>query len=143
MPKFWTLVLTPILALAFFLAGAPSANAFGSEALGCDWGSGWVANNCGGGDGILTFSVHNLSGTYSYSWTVTTDLGQTVTGPCTGQSLCIDSGCTSTSSTCRLVATGNLHDRVLTAKLTLTQSGLSRTIQAQATMWADPTLCRC
>jgi hypothetical protein len=135
MRKFWTLALTPLLALAFFLVGAPSANAFGSEVLGCAWnGGGWVASNCGGGSGQVVFSAHNLSGSYSYSWTIVNDLGYSY-GPCTGATPCIISGCTATSSTCTLAAEGPLHDRVVTASLTLHQSGLSRTIQAKATIW--------
>jgi hypothetical protein len=144
MRKLWTLALAPILALAFFLVGAPSANAFGSEVLGCDWGTGWVANDCGGGSGMVTFSAHNLSGSYSYSWTLTRDTGDTLTVSCsTGISPCVYSGCTATSSSCTIYADGGRHNHVLTASLTLTQSGLSRTIQAQLTMYPDPTLCYC
>jgi hypothetical protein len=142
MRKLWTLLLTPILVLAFCLVSAPNANAFGSEVLGCDWGTGWVANNCGGGSGTLVFSAHNLSGSYSYSWTIKNDLGNSY-GPCTGATPCITSGCTATSSTCTLAAEGPLHDRVVTATLTLTQSGLSRTITAQATIWGQPIGCKC
>jgi hypothetical protein len=133
MRRFWTLLLTPVLTLAFFVLGSPAANAFGSEVLGCDWGTGWVANNCGGGNGLVTFSAHNLSGTYSYSWTLT---GYGATN--------ISSGCTATSSTCTVnTGNGGLNDRTLTASLTLTQSGRSRTITAQATVWASGDCLKC
>ncbi|HJQ01026.1 MAG TPA: hypothetical protein VJ851_05460 [Jatrophihabitans sp.] len=128
MRRFWTLLLTPVLAVAFFMVGSPAANAFGAEVLGCSWNSGpWIANNCGGSDGLLTFSAHNLSGTYSYSWTLT---GY--------PSLTIVSGCTATSSTCTVdTGDGALRDHTLTASLTLTQSGQSRTITAKATVYAN------
>jgi hypothetical protein len=128
MRRFWTLLLTPVLALAFFMVASPNANAFGAEVLGCSWGSGpWIANNCGGGDYTLTFSAHNLSGTYSYSWTLTGSSTTTIT-----------SGCTATSSTCTVNADPlGRQDQTLTASLTLTQSGRSRTITAQATIWHD------
>ena len=136
MRRFWTLLLTPVLALAFFLVGNPAANAFGSEVLGCAWNGGtWVANNCGGGVDNLTFSPHNLSGSYSYSWTVKYG-ASTVTSPCTsGIEPCILSGCTTTSSTCTIYAEDPypLHDKVITASLRLTQSGQSRTITASGT----------
>jgi len=136
MRRFWTLLLTPVLALAFFLVGSPAANAFGSEVLGCAWNGGtWVANNCGGGDDNLTFSPHNLSGSYSYSWTVKYG-PSTLTALCSsGVDPCILSGCTATSSTCTVYAPdpAPLHNKVITASLRLTQSGQSRTITASGT----------
>jgi hypothetical protein len=139
MRRFWTLLLTPVLALAFFMVASPAANAFGGEVLGCSWGSSaWVANNCGGGYDLVTFSAHNLSGTYSYSWTIKNDFGSTINA-CNGVTFpCLYSGCTTTSSSCTLNAYGPTHDRVYTASLQLTQSGQSRTITAQATGFADP-----
>jgi hypothetical protein len=143
MCRFRTLLLAPLLALALLLVGIPSANAFGGEVLGCAWNGGsWTANNCGGSDGTLTFSAHNLSGSYSYSWTVTYG-PSTVTTPCTsGIEPCIQSGCTATSSSCTVFADNPypLHDKVITASLRLTQSGQSRTITASATAlsYKDP-----
>jgi hypothetical protein len=135
MRKFWTLLLTPVLAFAFFLVGSPAAQAFGSEVLGCNWGStAWTAGNCGSGDGNLTFSVQNLSGSYSYNWTVTYG-SSTVTSPCNGGDPCILSGCTASSSTCTVYADNPypLHDKVITATLQLTQSGQTRTLTASGT----------
>jgi hypothetical protein len=121
MRRFWTLLLTPVLTLAFFMAGSPAANAFGAEVLGCSWGSGpWIANDCGGGDGLVTFSAHYLSGSYSYSWTL-------------NRSVTIISGCNATSSTCTVdPPVLGLKPGLLRATLTLTQSGQSRTISAVA-----------
>jgi hypothetical protein len=66
-------------ALAFFVVGSPSANAFGSEVLGCDAGGVWVANSCmttGSQDTgtllLINFSPGNTSGTYTTSWVVKT-----------------------------------------------------------------------
>ncbi|MEO7260523.1 MAG: hypothetical protein ABI047_04610 [Jatrophihabitantaceae bacterium] len=144
MRRFWTLVLTPVLALAFFLAGSPAANAFGSEVLGCAWNGGsWVANNCGSSTGNLAFSPHNLSGSYSYSWTVTYG-ASTVTTPCaSGIEPCILSGCTATSSSCTVYADNPypLTNRVITARLQLTQSGQSRTITASGTAYSSKPAC--
>ena len=61
MRRFWTLLLSPVLALAFFLAGSPAANAFGTEVLGCSWNGGtWIGNNCGYGGGQLAFSAQSV-----------------------------------------------------------------------------------
>jgi hypothetical protein len=140
MRRFWTLLLTPVLAVAFFMVASPTANAFGSEVLGCAWpNSGWVANDCGGGYGIVTYSAHNLAGTYSYNWTLTNNLGNTISNACNGVTWpCIYSGCTTTSSSCELDTSYGFHDHVYTAILKLTQSGQSRSITAQATGLADP-----
>jgi hypothetical protein len=138
MRKFWTLVLAPVLALAFFVLGTPSAQAFGSEVLGC--GSSptytWTANACDAGDGIVLFSPHNLSGSYSYRWTITQWDGSVLTSSCNGSTYpCISSGCTTTSSTCYIETRRIIrYDRTVTASLRLTQSGQSRTIQATATI---------
>lgn len=143
MRKLWTLATATVMAIAFFIAGSPAANAWGTEVLGCNWGSGWIANYCGGGGWEpVTFSPHNLSGTYSYNWTITVTAGSTtstVTNQCNAITYpCIQSGCTATSSTCTINTAGGLHDTTLTASLRLTQSGQSRTIQASATIYADP-----
>jgi hypothetical protein len=56
-----------VLAVTCFLVRSPAANAFGAEVLGCSWNGGaWIANDCGYGDGDVTFSAHNLSGSHSY-----------------------------------------------------------------------------
>lgn len=136
MRRFVTFLLSPVLALAFFLAGSPAANAFGSEVLGCAWNGGpWIANNCGSNNYNLTFSARNLSGSYSYSWTVKY-ASSTLTTPCgSGIDPCILSGCTATSSSCTIYADNPwpAGDKVVTASLRLTQSGQSRTITASAT----------
>jgi hypothetical protein len=144
MRRFWSLLLTPVLTVAFFLAGSPAANAFGSEVLGCAWNArAWTANNCGYGTGTITFSPVNLSGSYSYSWTVTYG-GSVVTTPCSsGIEPCILSGCTATSSSCAVYADNPypLKDRVITASLQLTQSGQSRTITASGTAKSSTPTC--
>lgn len=144
MRRFWTLLLAPVLAMTFFIVASPAAHAFGAEVLGCSWNGGsWIANNCGGNNGLVTFSARNLSGSYSYSWTLKVN-SSTISNGCNGVSEpCIYSGCTTTSSTCTVSTYGALHDRVLTASLRLTQSGQSRTITAQATSLADPACIKC
>ncbi len=146
MRRFLTLLLTPLLVLTFFLADSPAANAFGSEVLGCSWNGGpWVANGCGASDGSLTFSPHNLSGTYSYSWTITYG-AFTVTNTCgNGLEPCL-SGCTTTSSSCTILADNPwpAQSKPVTASLQLTQSGQSRTITASATVYSyKPDCTRC
>jgi hypothetical protein len=146
MRRLWALTLAPLLALAFVLLGSGPANAFGSEVLGCSVdGSTWIAGSCAGGAGdgpgvtsIIEFAPHNLSGTYTYAWTVKTQSGIVVSGKCgtTSGLPCVYAGCTSTSSSCDIkVDGGALHDRTYSASLRLTQAGLSRTITASATIW--------
>jgi hypothetical protein len=74
MRKLLTAVSALVAALAFFVVGSPSANAFGSEVLGCDAGLGWTANSCSdlgsqpnGTVIIVDFSAANTSGTYTTS----------------------------------------------------------------------------
>ena len=135
-----TLALAPLLTLAFLTMGSGSANAFGSEVLGCYVNSAsWTANSCAGGDTdtftgpfVIHFTPHNLSGTYSYQWTVAN-----ITAACsTGADPCIYSGCTSTSSSCAIqVAQAGRRDKTFTVTLVLTQSGQSRTLQAQGVIY--------
>ena len=136
MRKFWTLMLAPVVALAFFVLGTPAAHAFGTEVLGCTFGSAsWTANSCSGPYGDATFSPSNLSGAYSYGWTIT-QYGAPVTNVCGSGTYgtCIYSGCTATSSTCSVNIAGNLYSsETVVATLVLTQSGQSRSIQASAT----------
>jgi hypothetical protein len=137
MQKLLTWAFTPVLALAFFVLGTPAANAFGTEVLGCQFGSAsWTANTCGPGLGVVTFSPNNLSGAYTYGWSVTHD-GAPVTNICssTTGAPCIYGGCTATSSTCDIRTAGStFSQRTVVATLVLTQSGQSRTIQATATV---------
>ncbi|HJQ01805.1 MAG TPA: hypothetical protein VJ851_09400 [Jatrophihabitans sp.] len=128
--RFWTLILTPVLALVFLLAGSPAANAFGSEVLGCAWNGGtWTANTCGYGDADITFSPQGLSGTYSYRWTIS------ISG--TGYNSIV-SGCTTTSTTCTLdVQPSTYQKRNIDVALQLTQSGVSRTISATAYVYSS------
>lgn len=155
MRKLWALALTHVLALAFFVLGSAPAHAFGSEVLGCQVSQAglpaptWTANSCGIGRTSddyywITYSPHNLSGTYSYQWTLSRLGGTgTITTTCTTSptSACIDSGCTTTSSICVLKVLNPPSDRTYVASLRLTQSGLSRTIQAQALITGDPVTC--
>jgi hypothetical protein len=150
MRRSWALLLTPVLAMFFFVFGSPSANAFGSEVLGCAFdNSAWSANSCsGGGDFgngiyVIHFTPHNMSGTYSTSWTVFNNTSGTfVTGSCGGTSVtnCIWSGCTASATTCDLGAGEGARDRTYTVTLTLTQSGQTRSIQASALVHKDPGL---
>lgn len=137
MRRFWALALTSIFALALFVLGTPAANAFGAEVLGCKFGSAssWTANSCSGSYGV-TFSPSNLSGTYTFGWTVTQN-GTPITNMCSSGTggACIDSGCTATSSTCTVYPQASLYStETAVATLVLTQSGQSRTIQATATV---------
>ena len=139
MRRLLILLFAPVLSLAFFVLGNPAAHAFGSEVLGCQFGttgSTWTANSCGPGLGVVTFSPHNLSGTYSFGGTIKHD-GVPVTTACSSTSSgpCLSSGCTATSSTCAVkVVPSSSAYRYVTATLGLTQSGRSRTIQATATV---------
>lgn len=137
MRRLRTLVLAPVCALALFVLGAPAAHAFGTEVLGCTFGtSAWTANSCGPGLGVVEFSPNNLSGSYSYGWTIVHD-GSTVTTVCssTTGAPCLYSGCTASSSTCQVRTAGSPYStRQVVATLVLTQSGQSRTIQATATV---------
>jgi hypothetical protein len=148
MRKLWAMVLAPLLTLAFFVVGSPAANAFGSEVLGCAFDSGaWTANSCtGGGDGwvsVIHYSPHNLSGAYSTSWTVTGP-SAAVTGNCSTTPVpCIYSGCTASSTTCDIKARSQTTIKTYTASLSLTQSGLTRTIQAQASVYSYDPCTRC
>ncbi|MEO7260382.1 MAG: hypothetical protein ABI047_03865 [Jatrophihabitantaceae bacterium] len=149
MRAFWAAVLTPVLTLAFFMLGSPAATAFGSEVLGCAVDTAaWTANSCGGGgDGAISvvhYSPQNLSGTYSKSWTVTGPGGTAITGNCNTTAIpCIYSGCALSSTTCDIKVRSGPNDRTFTASLRLTQSGLTRTIQAQAVIYASGICLKC
>jgi hypothetical protein len=141
MRKLWAAVVTPLLALSFLVIGSPAANAFGSEVLGCAVDTAvWTANSCGGSDGALSmihYSPQNLSGAYSKSWTVTGPGSTAITGSCSTKAApCIYTGCTSSSTTCDVQVRSGTVDRTFIASLRLTQSGLTRTIQAQAVIYA-------
>jgi hypothetical protein len=147
MRKLCTAALALFSALAFLSVGSPSANAFGSEVLGCSFDSGaWTANSCFGGDnpGVieqLYFVPHNLSGSYTMSWTVTNKFGAAVGNCGSGGTNCISAGCTSTSISCYLSTSTGINDKTFTATLTLTQSGQTRTISATATVYGDSSTC--
>ena len=146
MRKLWAAVLSPVLALAFFVMGSPAANAFGSEVLGCGYpGSTWTATQCSGvGGNLVQFVPHYLSGTYSYQWTLTYSSGTPITATCSATSPvpCISSGCTSTSSSCTILTQDALQTKTYVATLRLTQAGKSRTIQASAVVTPYPEPCR-
>jgi hypothetical protein len=147
MRKAWSLALTPVVALAVSAALTTPAHAFGAEVLGCSVnGAAWTANACSGDSAggttasMIEFAVHNLSGTYTYAWTpaATTDCSSTTFKPC------IYRGCTATASICDIeVGGGGLHDKYYTTSVKLTQSGLSRTLTATATMYANPDCLYC
>jgi|GEM_PF-2845130 len=133
-----------VLALGFLVVGSAPAHAFGSEVLGCTVDNstvGWTANSCEGyADNpppAVHFSARNLSGSYSMSWTLTRDTTP-ITANCssTVTTNCITGGCTAPSTTCdvRVQSTAKTSHKY-TATLRLTQSGLSRTIQAQALLY--------
>lgn len=147
MRRMWAAALAPALAVVFLMLGSAPASAFGGEVLGCGFNPpAWTANSCAGADD-LTFAVHNLSGTYTYAWTITNDRGTVITRICYSGGVltvpCIQSGCTATSSTCELDVYGFSRDITYTASLRLTQAGLSRTLQAQALAYADPACRTC
>ena len=144
MSKFRTMVLAPVLALAFLVIGNPAAHAFGSEVLGCAFDNGaWYANSCTGPDAdivtVIHFSPHNLSGTYSYKWTITAPSGSTLTTKCSSNTLpCIAGGCTTTSTTCDVKTAPNArYEKTFWANLQLTQSGQTRSIRASAVVNAN------
>jgi hypothetical protein len=150
MRKLLTLLLTPVLALFFLVLGSPSANAFGSEVLGCGVDSAaWTANSCSGGGAsstgphVIHYAAHILSGSYAMKWTATNGFGQVVTASCGGGTVinCIWGGCTASSTTCDIGAGQFLQDKTFTATLQLTQSGQTRSISANAVIYGTPT-CR-
>jgi hypothetical protein len=151
MRKILVVAFAHVLALAFLVVGSVPARAFGSEVLGCTVSNsttGWTANSCTGNTDVpapvVHFSPQNLSGSYSMSWTLTmgtttTTTTTAITANCssTVTTNCINGGCTATSTTCDVKAQGGRNNRTYTASLRLTQSGLSRTIQAQALLYGD------
>jgi hypothetical protein len=152
MRKLLTAVSALVAALAFFVVGSPSANAFGSEVLGCDAGGYWSANSCQASElpnyhlVTVDFSPHNTSGTYTTSWSVTNKNGAAVTQSCYanyGNTPCIEPGsCAAGSMACTIVVrVGPTNDKVFTAALTLTQSGQTRTITAAVTIPAGSGPC--
>jgi hypothetical protein len=143
MRRLWAAALTPVLGLAFLVVGGGSANAFGGEVLGCAFsGSSWTAGSCDGYT-TATYSFVNLSGTYSFGWTFTENGLNATIKPCNGTYLpCINSGCTATSSTCTITHEPLQAPQTITATVRLTQSGLSRTVQASATFERDGSGCR-
>ena len=148
MRKLLTAVFALVAALASFVVGSPSANAFGSEVLGCYVENPpWLANSCDSagnepayGLTPIYFSPHNTSGTYTTSWYVHNANGVAVTQSCSSNytnTPCIDYGCSAGSMACNIaVRVGPTNDKVITAALTLTQSGRTRTITAAATIYA-------
>ena len=145
MRKLLTLAFAHVLALAFLMVGSAPAHAFGSEVLGCAVSANaWTANSCAG-DGdtpppVIHLSAHNLSGSYSMRWSITGPTGYPITSNCSSTTTinCISSGCTVSSATCDLRAQSGKANHTYTASLRLTQSGLSRTIQAQAVVYGVP-----
>jgi hypothetical protein len=146
MRKLFGLAFSCVLAVALLVLGSPAANAFGSEVLGCAFvsdGLSWTANSCAGGGGEshvinhIQYSPHNLSGTYSMHWTAGDSVGNPITATCsTGILPCIESGCTSTSTTCAIETNTPAQAKTYTASLQLTQFGQTRTIRASATVEA-------
>ena len=143
MRRLWAAALAVLSTLTFLIVTSPPASAFGSEVLGCSVDSAtWTANSCSG-QGVYThvsvihFVPHNLSGSYTKSWLIAYG-SYTVTGACgTGVYPCISSGCTASSTTCDVQVMTGTADRVITGLLTLTQSGQTRSYQANATIYGD------
>ena len=121
-----------------------SSGGGGNEVLGCAFDAGpWTANSCniGGTLGdidVAHFVPHNLSGTYTKSWTVTGPSG-TALSNCSSTVTynCISGGCTSTSTTCDITVRTAKNDHTYTASLKLTQSGVTKTISASAVVYGD------
>jgi hypothetical protein len=145
--KLWIAISTSVLALAFFLVGSPAAHALGSEVLGCAFDSGaWTANACDGGgisgvNNTVHFAAHNLTGTYSMTWTVMKPGGVTASNCLPGYVDCISSGCTATSTTCDIRVHSGNFDRTFTTTLKMTQSGWVKTLQAQALVFGTESRC--
>jgi len=144
MGKLRAATLALLLAAAFLIVGSPPASAFGSEVLGCSANGGWTANTCSTGANItegspifVNFSPSNTSGTYGTSWTIIDD-GVAVTRHClsTHDGPCIYSGCSAGAMNCQVLDVVGADAYVITAYLTLTQSGKSRTLRADATIKA-------
>ena len=113
----------------------------GNEILGCAFdSSAWTANSCAlsgtlGDIDVAHFVPHNLSGSYTMSWTVTGPSG--ALSNCSTGYNCISAGCTSTSTTCDITVRTGLNDHTYTATLKLTQSGVTKTISASAIVYGD------
>jgi hypothetical protein len=148
MGKLVTAGLALLAALAFFVVGSPSANAFGSEVLGCSVdGFMWTANSCDDAPQAeyhtlhqISFTPHNLSGSYTTSWTVTSQAGTTITATCNSaysNAPCISGGCTASALSCSVNVWTGVNDKTFTAALRLTQSGQTRTVTATATIYAS------
>ena len=160
MRKMWALAFAPVLTFAFFMVGSAPANAFGGEVLGCYSDAagvtgGWTASHCSVGGKYFTvgdlddvkFEARNLSGAYTFAWTVGLQGATTFTpftGSCASDTAynCISSGCTATSATCVVTVKVGATGKSILATLKLTQSGLSRTISATAGVEAAPTCCK-
>ena len=139
MRKLCAAAVALLSAVAFLIVGSPPASAFGSEVLGCSTStsSTWTADHCSSSalkpiktTVTVTFSPENMSGTYGTSWALTGDTP-----------INISSGCTAGSLSCTIHEEVGLDNYVYTAALTLTQSGQTRTISAQATIKAGSCTC--
>ncbi|HJQ03364.1 MAG TPA: Ig domain-containing protein [Jatrophihabitans sp.] len=116
----------------------------GNEVLGCGFDSGpWTANSCNisgtlGDIDVANFVPHNLSGTYTMSWTVTGPSG-TALSNCSSTVTynCLSGGCTSTSTYCNVTVRTGKNDHTYNASLKLTQSGVTKTISASAVVYGD------
>lgn len=140
MRKLWTAALALVSALAFFVVGSPSANAFGGEVLGCSVSFSWTAGSCTSYAGLsagqtlfVNYEPRDLSGAYTTSWAITGPSGA-VTASCTTNtySTCVYSGCTAGSLACQVRTKVGAEPYAITAALTLTQSGQTRTVSAVA-----------
>lgn len=116
------------LACGVPLATAATASAFGAESLGCYVSTGgppppseqFCTSGTAAHDYNVTFSVANLSGSYSYAWTVPSIRG--LTG---------ESGCTSTSSTCSFGVAGG-GEKIIDITVVVTQGGQSESLYSEA-----------
>jgi hypothetical protein len=117
------------LACGMPLALASSASAFGAESLGCYVSTGgppppseqYCTTSTPARNYNVTFSVANLSGSYTYSWTVPSHIRGL-----TGQS-----GCTSTSSSCSFGISAGGED-IIDVSVVVTQAGQSETLYSEA-----------
>ena len=134
MRRLFTMLLAVIVAMAAALIPVTPAHAFGAEQFGCRIAPGTEFNfyeNCNNltngaaNTYSVGFLVQNLSGSgYGFTWNVT------------GQYTAVLSGCTSTSSSCTVSARGGSVDREITAAVTITQAGQSRTLFSYASILA-------
>ncbi|MEJ3747935.1 hypothetical protein WEI85_32180 [Actinomycetes bacterium KLBMP 9797] len=110
-----------VAATSLTLATPSPAAAFGQETLGCRYAPGYVftfdqycTNQTAANTYTVGFLMENLSGSYTFSWSLS------------GGYQSIYAGCTSTSTSCAVTVNGRADSQV-TATVTYYQNGQSAT----------------